>query len=57
MRKNDYPYKAQFYYIKVGSKGVFVTRTCFRHDLVTAYFLLNEISIAILSIRHAAKEF
>ena len=25
-----YPSKPQFYYIKVGCKGVFVTRTCFR---------------------------
>ena len=25
-----YPCKHQFYYIKVGCKGVFVTRTCFR---------------------------
>ena len=29
--KNVYPCKPQFYYIKVGCKGVFVTRTCF-HD-------------------------
>ena len=29
-KKNVYPYKPQFYYIKVGCKGVFVTRTCFR---------------------------
>ena len=28
--KNAYPSKPQFYYIKVGCKGVFVTRTCFR---------------------------
>ena len=30
IRKNVYPCKPQFYYIKVGCKGVFVTRTCFR---------------------------
>ena len=29
-KKNVYPCKPQFYYIKVGCKGVFVTRTCFR---------------------------
>ena len=29
--KNVYPCKSQFYYIKVGCKGVFVTRTCFRN--------------------------
>ena len=31
-KKNVYPCKPQFYYIKVGCKGVFVTRTCF-HDV------------------------
>ena len=30
IRKNVYPCKPQFYYTKVGCKGVFVTRTCFR---------------------------
>ena len=30
-RNNVYPGKPQFYYKKVGCKGVFVTRTCF-HD-------------------------
>ena len=30
IRKNVYPCKPKFYYIKVGCKGVFVTRTCFR---------------------------
>ena len=30
IRKNVYPCKPQFYYIKKGCKGVFVTRTCFR---------------------------
>ena len=29
--KNVFPCKPQFYYIKVGCKGVFITRTCF-HD-------------------------
>ena len=29
VRKNVYPCKSQFYYIKVGCKGVFVTRICF----------------------------
>ena len=29
--KNEYPFKPQFYYIKVGWKGVFITRTCY-HD-------------------------
>ena len=29
IRRNVYPCKPQIYYIKVGSKGVFITRTCF----------------------------
>ena len=31
-RKNVYPCAPQFYYTKVGCKGVFVTRTCFRDE-------------------------
>ena len=27
-KKNEYPCKPQFYYIKVGCKGVFISRTC-----------------------------
>ena len=30
IRKKVYPCKPQFYYIKVGCRGVFVTWTCFR---------------------------
>ena len=30
IRKNVYPCTPQFYYIKVGCKGVFLSRTCFR---------------------------
>ena len=33
IRKKVYPSKPQFYYIKVGCKGVLVTRTCFRDEL------------------------
>ena len=29
-KEKVYPCKRQFYYIKVGCKGVFVTRTCLR---------------------------
>ena len=29
IRKNVYPCKPQFYYIKVGCKGVYITRTCY----------------------------
>ena len=32
-KKNVYPCKPQFYYIEVGCKGVFVTRTCFGDGL------------------------
>ena len=32
-KKKVYPCKPQFYYIKVGCKGVFVTRTCFRDGI------------------------
>ena len=32
IRKKVYPCKPQFYYIKVGCKGVFVTRTYFRDE-------------------------
>ena len=31
--KNAYPCKPQFYYIKVGSKEVYITRTCYRDGL------------------------
>ena len=31
-KKKVYPCKPQFYYIKVGCKGVFVTQTCFRDE-------------------------
>ena len=34
--RKKYPCKPQFYYIKVGCNGVFVTRTCFR-DVNVAY--------------------
>ena len=44
IRKNVYPCKPQFYYIKVGCKGVFVTRTCFRDVFV------NLVKITILFI-------
>ena len=33
IRKNVYPCKPQFYYIKVGCKWVFVTGTCLRNVL------------------------
>ena len=30
-KKNVYPCKPQFYYIKIGGKGVYISRTCY-HD-------------------------
>ena len=46
IRKNVYPCKPQFYYIKVGCKGVFVTQTCFRDGIVFSVRLLCD-SVAI----------
>ena len=46
------PVNPQFYYMKVGCKGVFVTRTCFR-DGYFAY--LQSIRIEILLLLSAAK--
>ena len=34
IRKNVYPCKPRFYYIKVACKGVIVARTCFRDVLL-----------------------
>ena len=41
IRKNVYPCTPQFYYTKVGCKGVFVTRTRFRYEvgIVNSYLL------------------
>ena len=35
------PFKPHFYYIKVGCKGVFVTRTCFRDVMGIQYLCFN----------------
>ena len=46
-RKNVYPCKPQFYYIKVECKEVFITRTCY-HDwfgLLTGFLLGNRCSL------------
>ena len=32
IKKNVYPCTPQFHYIKVGCKGVFITRTCLRDE-------------------------
>ena len=33
LRKNVYPCTPQFHFIKVGCKGVFITRTCYPDDV------------------------
>ena len=38
IRYNVYPRIPQFYYIKVGCKGVVVTRTCFSDANICLYF-------------------
>ena len=37
-KKKIYPCKPQFNYIKVGCKGMFVTRTCFRDGFTRPLF-------------------
>ena len=37
LRKNVHPGKPHFSYIKVGCKGVFITRTCFHDDEKTGH--------------------
>ena len=44
IRKKVNPCKPQFYYIKVGCKGVFVTRTCFRDDTVMCFIIFYKMS-------------
>ena len=39
IRKNVYPCKPQFYYIKVGCKGVYITRTCYPDVLKELIFM------------------
>ena len=41
-KNNVYPYKPQFYYIKVGFKGVIIIKACFRDgEWQTVYQYLN----------------
>ena len=37
IRKKVYPCKRHFYYIKVGRKGVFITRTCLHDGSIDGY--------------------
>ena len=39
VKKNVYPCKPQFYYIKVGCKGVYITRTY--HDVNVFFYFRN----------------
>ena len=41
IRKNVYPCTPQFYYTKVGCKGVFITPTCFPDDLLDIFFYVG----------------
>ena len=47
IRKNVYPRKPQFYFIKVGCNGVYVTRTCL-HDVHRASFRLVKMFITLV---------
>ena len=49
IRKNVYPCKPQFYYTKVGCKGVFVRRTCFRD----AFFCRKQLP-SLVDLRRAS---
>ena len=41
IRKHVYPCSPQFHYIKVGCKGVFITRTCLHDVLVFGESILK----------------
>ena len=49
IKKNEYPCKPQFYYIKVGCKGVFITRTCY-HDVDN--FDMKNCDIFLILLKH-----
>ena len=48
-KKNVYPCKPQFYSIKVGCKGVLITRTRFCDALTIYYFAFSDILCTIHS--------
>ena len=56
IRKNVYPCKPQIYYIKVGCKGVFVTRTCVRDGLAMKN-LFNPPSSLSLSVSSSSLKY
>ena len=49
IRKNVYPSKPQFYYIKVGCKGVLITRTCYPD--AELFFLQSNSRNFVVSVR------
>ena len=57
IRKNVYPGKPQFYYIKVGCKGVFVLRTCFRDERLASTTVVSDSAIVLNRTGYIAKFF
>ena len=49
MRKNVFPYKLQFNYIKVVLKGVYITRTCLHGAGIIIFCHVNYIACSRLS--------
>ena len=47
IRKHEYPCKPQFYYIKVGWKGVFITQTCYHDDVWQADEIMSGRSVIL----------
>ena len=50
IRKNTYPCTPQFHYIKVGCKGVFITRTCYHDELFTLMFASSIGHVSIFEV-------
>ena len=46
-KNNVYPYKPQFYYIKVGFKGVRIIKACFRDEFLINCYLLSEVFVKV----------
>ena len=53
IRKNVYPYTPQFHYIKVGCKGVFITRTRFHDEKIGKMAMpTKKISVTTTNLRN-----
>ena len=50
IRKDEYPCKPQFYYMKVGCKGVFISRTCLHDEMKLIITILREFVINVTYI-------